>query len=108
MLQGWTHDLEGGKGLVCCAAVNALDPVGLGDGTLFKTILLLDEGQVISIGWVEVILAGYELDDDGVFLGFEECGVTKVEGDECRAGLEHIFSELYLVGKYCGSGVGCH
>jgi len=50
---------------------------------------------VIGVGWVKVILAGYKLEDDRVFLGFEKCRVTEVEGDESGTRLERIFLELY-------------
>jgi len=87
LLWGWAHDLEGGKGLVSCTVVKSLDPVGPGDSTLFKTILLLNKRHVISVGWVKVVLAGHEFENNGVFLGFEECRVAKGKGDECGARL---------------------
>jgi len=79
--------------LVSCTAIKSLDPVGPGDSILFKTILLLNKGWVISIGWVEVVLAGHKFENDGVFLGFEECRVAKGKGDECGAGLYCVFLE---------------
>ena len=63
-------------------AVYTFNPVGLGDETRGKAILFFDEGQVFSIGWVEVILTEHEFEDDRVFLGLEKCRVTKVGCNE--------------------------
>jgi len=74
--------------------INAFDPVGPEDGAMFETILLLDEGQVISIGWIEVVLAWHELEDNRILLGLKEHGFAEIERDEYRASYESILLEL--------------
>jgi len=61
---------------------------------MLQSVLLLNEGQVVGIGWVKVIFAGYKLEDNWVLLLFEGCGVAEVEGNKGGASLECIFLEL--------------
>jgi len=61
---GGADNLERGKGLFGGPAVNTFDPVGLGDGSRDKTILLLNEGQVVGVGWIKIVFARYEFENN--------------------------------------------
>jgi len=73
LFQGVADNLERGKGLVDGPVVNTFDLVGLGHSSEDEAVLLLDEGQVVRVGWVEIIFAVCEFEDNWVFFELVEC-----------------------------------